>query len=305
MENQIDYSSFNLPVLKKQRHLNRNSYFLLPNQPKQKNRERRCSTTEISSLNNHSVSNTSGNVIPAMKAPDVYRQDLSEPPRNYFHSWAPDDSSGHILMENCINFMNGEIRRVLVLHYGERRYAAIMKCQKKVQKRYEDNIWIPIQFVIKNFMEGLEKTKELYLSIRALRLMQDVKVTVKSWHTKFYNYMENILCECQDYDRISFELIWNFETIFEGLLDKLYQMICFVLDEDIVYDTMSEYWLRLKFIMRNSQKLLNEKKNRYGNSGRFLYQYVEDSVTNLCSIHPCNFEEQYELINPTKKSRYQ
>ena len=297
---------FNPKIPRNKKNIKGYQAFLLPKKPKQKCKSPRLATDKASPLTLHSVSSIPGKCSPVREAPEVFEHNLSRFTLTHedVYPWAPaatsEGSSSTRLFNKCIEYINDKIKNILVDKYGMEKCELIMQEQLNRIEALNGNYFVPVNGTIKeNINADHEILKEVQPSLLALHKMQSVKIAIKEW--KVREKVNTLLIDCNDYDEIK-KRSWILDEFTEGLCNHFFQLISSVSSVKDVAVTLNRYEHHIRSFNRKGKQLLLNKNPRYGHSGRFVYQYIEDNLKALFSVHPCNFRisKYYSRCNTFK-----
>ena len=286
-------------IVKKQKINDGYRLVLRPLKPTQKFKRPR----KASPLSLYSTSSIPGECSPAMEtsgecSSGEFEQNLSHCTHEYAFIWAPPGTPGKHLLMNCFDYINEKIRDILVEKYGTKKFELIMQEQVDMIEAVSDNYFVPVEFTVKHYIDADHDIhRELKPSLLALDKMQSVKDTIDEWTVA--TKVDELLDDCNDFEDIE-DRSYDLDVLTDGLCDNFFQLISTVDNEEKdVTDILDVYGCRVRSLIRKGKHLLQEKNPRYGNSGRFVYQYIADNLKTLCSVHPCNFQySKYYLTLP-------
>ena len=281
-------------IVKKQKINDGYRAFLRPLKPTQKLKKPRKASGEASPLTLYSDSSIPGGCSSAMETPGEcssgkFENNLSHCTHEYAFIWAPAGTPGKHLLNNCFDYINEKIRNILVEKYGIRKFELIMQEQTNMIEAVNNNYFAPIKLTIDIYIDADHDIhRELKPSLLALDKMQSVKDTIDEWTVA--TKVDEFLDDCNDFDEIE-DRSYDLDVLTDGLCDNFFQLISTVGNEEKdVTDILDVYGCRVHSLIQKGKHLLQEKKPRYGNSGRFVYQYIADNLKTICSVHPCNFQ---------------
>ena len=276
-------------IVKKQKINDGYRAFLRPLKPTQKFKRPRKATSKASPLTLQSVCSTPRESTPVMETPGMSEHNLSHCTHEYAYRWAPASTPGKHLLKNCFDYINEKIKDVLVEKHGITKYESIMREQTNMIQAVSDDYFAPVEFTVKHYIDADHDIhRELKPSLIALDKMLSVKYTIDEWTVA--TKVDELLDDCNDFEDIE-DRSYDLNVFTDGLCDNFFQLISTVDNEKKnVTDILDVYGCRVRSLIRKGKHLLQEKNPRYGNSGRFVYQYIADNLKALCSVHPCNFQ---------------
>lgn len=264
------------------------------------------SSSEVSSsmvsssvVSSSMVSSTPMECIPIIPEVLPKVRDLSEITRLYNgYPWAPFGTPGASLAGNCLAYINAGLKVILLRLHGRKKYISIWKERSDMEKRLVEDDYTPMHYIISKYIKTSNIPRELRPSIVVLYNMHRTKNKIKKW--KVSEWFHKILCTCDDYDLIK-EKLWFLEDILKRLRNNFYEFISVTNGisgkrlVETVGVTLYVYRSYVDDILARGTRMLIRsdlrcKSNIYGDSGRFVYQFMADSLENLCSVHPCNLE---------------
>lgn len=293
------------PVQQNRKHRDYCSFLLAQKPNNQIFKRRKLNNRGVSSLATHSISGNSECIpvsIPVRQVSKVAERYVPEPIPQSSHPWAVVSTSGECLFENCRNFINKELDDILMRLHGLEKYAMIKKEQLAILKSSKGNYLKAINHALENYIRVGYVPKELSVSVCVLLNMQGARDIINGWIVpKAVRFM---LHKCIDFKAIENRSL-VLESMIQSFTSKFYEFISKSdIQEKRIRDTLTIYYHHVKNIIRKGNILLETKSNLYHNSGRFLYQAMEDSLKNLLSVHPCNIRKSGYYTKYLKDKHY-